>query len=805
MKGHLFGDRYEAGDVLGLGGMSEVYRGRDLKMDRDVAIKVLRADLARDPAFHTRFRREAQNAASLNHPAIVAVYDTGESESESGTHPYIVMEFVEGETLRDLLRRHGPFSPQDSMEIVANVCAALDFSHRHGIVHRDVKPANVMLTDGGSVKVMDFGIARAMADAQATMTSAAAVMGTAHYLAPEQARGEAVDARSDVYAAGCVLYELLVGAPPFTGESPLAVAYQHVREEPNAPSSARPELTAGVDALVLKALSKAPLDRFQTAAEMESALVGAVAGTSDRATPAVGGGSDPILPAADEPAVFPPSAMAGASLFAPAQTSLPATQQRPEPNPSKKRWATVGIGVLCLALLVGAILLTMRVTRSTSASRQVVMPQVEGLTLERAKRALTDIGLTLGAQTETESATVPRGSVAKQDPSQGTPIVLGRPVKLQISIGIISVSVPDLKGLTPQDAQTRLAKLNLALKTVPVMSTEAEKNQIVAQIPNSNTTAKPGTTITVQVGAGPEYAVVPKDLIGKSYQAAAAELSAVGLTAIQRPVDGIEPLGTVLRYSGARPGASVAVGTPLTLQVSNNQLFVVPNLANQTVDGAVVQLTALGWAGRTSADLLQIPVITSDLALVGLIASTPEYIDHPDLISIAPTQPQTPAAGKTVRKTTQISVLVYTGSSSAIVGATDASTSSTRADVTTQSPSTTASLSATTASTTTRSTVHTSTATTTPTNRSVPVPPITTIRTSHSTSSSTVVAPPTVPSTAPPPTTARTTTAPATTAPTTTAPPTTSRSATSTSAPPTTPTTPTTPPPPTTTTAAPAP
>ncbi len=240
MTGYLFGDRYQVGDTLGFGGMSEVHRGRDLRLGRDVAVKVLRADLARDPSFQARFRREAQNAASLNHPAIVAVYDTGETAGETGPVPYIVMEYVDGDTLRDVLKQEGPLPPRRAMEIVADVCAALDFSHRHGIVHRDVKPANIMLNRAGAVKVMDFGIARAVSDGQATMTATSAVIGTAQYLSPEQARGESVDARSDVYATGCVLYELLTGQPPFTGDSPVAIAYQHVREAPRPPSEVHP-------------------------------------------------------------------------------------------------------------------------------------------------------------------------------------------------------------------------------------------------------------------------------------------------------------------------------------------------------------------------------------------------------------------------------------------------------------------------------------------------------------------------------------------------------------------------------------
>src|SRR3712207_1324320 len=226
----VLGERYQIGGVLGRGGMAEVHHGRDLRLGREAAVKVLRSDLARDPSFQVRFRREAQAAALLNHPAIAAVYDTGENRSPTGATPYIVMEYVEAETLRDVLRREGPLPIEDAMSLAADICGALDVSHWNGIVHRDVKPGNVMITPQGTVKVMDFGIARAVSDSAATMTSTAAVIGTAQYLSPEQARGESVDARSDVYSLGCLLYELVCGAPPFTGDSPVSVAYQHVRE-----------------------------------------------------------------------------------------------------------------------------------------------------------------------------------------------------------------------------------------------------------------------------------------------------------------------------------------------------------------------------------------------------------------------------------------------------------------------------------------------------------------------------------------------------------------------------------------------
>src|SRR3569623_1981591 len=242
-------DRYELRENNGFGGMSKEHMARDTRLPRDVAVKVLRADLARDPSFYLRFRREAQNAAALIHPAIVAVYDTGEAETPTGPLPYIVMEYVEGVTLRDIVHSEGPMEPQRAIEVIADACQALNFSLQHGIIHRDVKPANIMISKAGAVKVMDFGIARALADAN-IVTQTAAVIGSAQYLSPEQARGEKVDARSDVYSLGCVLYEILTGQAPFVGDSPVAVAYQHVREDPVPPSHKHSGISPVLDAVV---------------------------------------------------------------------------------------------------------------------------------------------------------------------------------------------------------------------------------------------------------------------------------------------------------------------------------------------------------------------------------------------------------------------------------------------------------------------------------------------------------------------------------------------------------------------------
>ena len=268
----LLSDRYELGDVLGYGGMSEVHRGLDTRLGRDVAVKVLRADLARDPQFQIRFRREAQNATALDHPAIVAVFDTGEVPSDLGPLPYIVMEYVDGLTLREIVKTQGPMSEQRVVEVMADVCAALDFSHTHDVLHCDVKPGNIMINRAGAVKVMDFGTTCAPSFRE-NVTMTAAVIGTAQYMSPEQARGEAVDARSDIYGAGCALFELLTGEPPFAGDTPVAVAYKHVREAPHSPSELNLHVTPQLDAIVLKALSKDPANRYQSANQMEADLM----------------------------------------------------------------------------------------------------------------------------------------------------------------------------------------------------------------------------------------------------------------------------------------------------------------------------------------------------------------------------------------------------------------------------------------------------------------------------------------------------------------------------------------------------
>jgi len=426
MAGYLWGNRYWLGDRIGCGGMSVVHHGRDVRLGRDVAIRTLRDDLAGDPVFQVRFRRQAGNVASLNHPGIVAVYDAGERPGASGPVPYIVMEYVDGDTLRDVLKRQWQVPPRRAARIVADICAALDFSHRHGMVHGDITPASVMLTRAGAVKVMDFGITRAVWEGPAAMTGAAPAIGTARYLSPEQVRGEAVDARSDVYATGCVLYELLSGAPPFTGDSPVAIARRHVREAPRPPSETKPGLGNELDTIVLKALNKNPVNRYQSAADLRADLMRApfVTGLtsndgrieSTRPAPArIGaGGSPPLL-------APPVRAM-------PDRHGEPKEQDRPH-----RRWVQVGAGVLGLALAT-AIWLTLAVLTAPLPAALVAVPDLSGMSLPQATAVLQTSRLTLGTLTPTESSQSNIDKVVNQRPSSHTQVAQDTPVNLQIGI-----------------------------------------------------------------------------------------------------------------------------------------------------------------------------------------------------------------------------------------------------------------------------------------------------------------------------------------------------------------------------------
>src|SRR6195952_331470 len=427
---HRIGGRYEVGELLGRGGMAEVRKGTDVRLGRTVAIKRLRTDLASDATFQARFRREAQSAASLNHPAIVSVYDTGEEMSTDGSNvaqPYIVMEYVAGRTLRDIIREGRKILPERALEITSGVLAALDYSHRAGIIHRDIKPGNVMLTPSGDVKVMDFGIARAVSDASSTMTQTAAVVGTAQYLSPEQARGETVDSRSDVYSTGCLLYELLTGRPPFVGDSPVSVAYQHVREMAQPPSAHDEDLTPELDAIVMKSLAKNVGDRYASAAAMKADIDRYLEGKPVQA-PRVAAATPGFLPPDD-----------------PTQVTSVVSSEPEDEEPERKRRGPLILLLLLLVVLIAAALV-FGPKLFTAAPEQKSVPTITGLTRSQAERTIRDGGLQVGNVTTAASKEVAAGRVISQEPQAGDLVDPADKVDFVVSEGKPEVELPDVVG-----------------------------------------------------------------------------------------------------------------------------------------------------------------------------------------------------------------------------------------------------------------------------------------------------------------------------------------------------------------------
>ena len=452
----LLGGRYQLGSLLGRGGMAEVRRARDLRLGRDVAVKQLRVDLATDSTFQARFRREAQSAAGLNHPNIVAVYDTGEEpDPTTGVQvPYIVMELVDGHTLREILRTGRQIQPEKALEFAQGVLDALSYSHKAGIVHRDIKPANVMLTPSGQIKVMDFGIARAVADTSATMTQTAAVIGTAQYLSPEQARGETVDSRSDIYSAGCLLYELLVGRPPFQGDSPVSVAYQHVREAPVPPSQLDPMISPGMDAIVLKALAKDPADRYQTAAAMRADIGRLLAGQDviarpPRPTSPLPGAADPTVLVASPTSVLSSDTSTGNGT---ATRALEPVRRRRNLAPL---WISLGTIAVILAG-VGIFLLL----NPLDQPKMVEVPVLTNMTAARASEELERLELVPKVNNVPGADDGTKNLVIGQQTPPGTPGPIGTEIRFDVNVGPVTATIPvGLKGQPYEDVVDQLEEL----------------------------------------------------------------------------------------------------------------------------------------------------------------------------------------------------------------------------------------------------------------------------------------------------------------------------------------------------------
>ncbi|MFD4969612.1 Stk1 family PASTA domain-containing Ser/Thr kinase [Streptomyces sp. NPDC058424] len=604
------GGRYELGHVLGRGGMAEVHLAQDTRLGRTVAVKTLRADLARDPSFQARFRREAQSAASLNHPAIVAVYDTGEDYIDGVSIPYIVMEYVDGSTLRELLHSGRKLLPERSMEMTIGILQGLEYAHRSGIVHRDIKPANVMLTRNGQVKVMDFGIARAMGDSGMTMTQTAAVIGTAQYLSPEQAKGEQVDARSDLYSTGCLLYELLTVRPPFVGDSPVAVAYQHVREEPQPPSVFDPEITPEMDAIVMRALVKDPDYRYQSADEMRADIEACLDGQPVAATAALGSVGYGGYPD-DQPttALRPDAGPAGATTMLPPMNPDDGGfgyDDRPDRRRQKKsNTSTILLVVAGVLVLIGAIFIGMYAFGGKSANNDMVpVPNFVGHTRAEAVEMARN-GDVKAAFTEDTCEDQPKGKVCSQDPKDGE-VKKGDTVNVVLSTGAPKVAVPSVLGLSLDDAKAKLGgdDYQFKIETKFRESTETE-NTVLDQDPVNGKEVEKGSVVTLTIAKAVEMVTVP-DVSNKTCDEARAQLEQINLngTCSEVPVNDPNQDGKVVQTVPA-VNQQVDKGSSVNIQVGKLQQQPkkkVPNVRGHTVGEARQMLAAEGFTNVQFAE-----------------------------------------------------------------------------------------------------------------------------------------------------------------------------------------------------------
>jgi eukaryotic-like serine/threonine-protein kinase len=586
--GTVFDGRYKIVRKLGAGGMADVYLAEDQELGRRVAIKILNDRHAADDQFIERFRREAKNAAGLSHPNIVSIYDRGEAE---GTY-YIAMEFLDGRSLKELIVGRGPAPIKTSIEYTRQILAAVGFAHKHGIVHRDIKPHNVLVGPEGRLKVTDFGIARSGAS---QMTEVGSIIGTAQYLSPEQARGAPVDQTSDLYSVGIVLYELLTGQVPFTGDTPLEIAMKHLSEPPKPPSELRPDVPHDLDLVVLRALAKDPSDRYASAEEMDADLGRVLNG----------------LPVGDETAAAATAVLAGAGAMAAATTSViarppSAAPQRPAPpgdtppagyygyeGPPRRRrpiWPWVLSVLLLIAAGVAAWFAYTKIQDQLSANKPVPVPNVIDLNVQLAKNKLIDHGFVPQVKLSFDN-TVPKGVVIDQNPLAGSKLAKNSPVQITVSNGPPQVQVPNVIGKSRDDAVATLTNAGLAYTVVSVHSGKPP-DTVTGQFPHPGTKVRKGSKVQINVSSGPQPVSVP-NVVGQLFDQASATLQNAGFGVRRTDVQSNQPAETVVSQS---PSGSAAPNATITLSVSKGpKQTTVPDVTSQDETSATDALQAAGF------------------------------------------------------------------------------------------------------------------------------------------------------------------------------------------------------------------
>jgi serine/threonine-protein kinase len=546
MDRSVVGERYRVEARIGSGGMAEVYRGFDTVLNRTVAIKVLLPQFARDAGFVARFRREAQAAARLNHPNIVGVYDTG----SDGDTQYIVMEFVEGRTLHDFLQAGKQMGVAQALDLAERLTEAVSAAHAQGVIHRDIKPANVMVTRDGAVKVMDFGIARIETAETAPQTSA--VLGTAAYLSPEQAQGMPVDARTDIYSLGTVLYELLCGRPPFTGDSPVAIAYKQVNEMPEPPSALNPDVSPRLDAVVMKALSKNPANRYQTAQAFLDDLERVRHGRDVDATPLMVGGNG----------------AEATQVIARPQSTQVLPPQADEPGSGRKVWLGVLIGILIVGLIAGGGWLLAQALGGDDV-QTIELQNYRGEEWANVEADLRNLDLIPEREDLVrDPESFEPETVIRTDPGAGEQVEVGSTVVVSVAVAPDVVEVPNVVELTPSAASSLLEQFDLVLgEETPAPSEEIPAGQIISQTPEAGDEAEPGSAVDVVVSTGIKEVEVPSVTCQKP-DGALSELQSAGLEG--EIVGTVTPLANCpdpenIAMQDPEPGATVEPGSVVQL------------------------------------------------------------------------------------------------------------------------------------------------------------------------------------------------------------------------------------------------